>query len=94
MVYSVKKREDLENLNELVSIQKQAKEVRIEDKLGKQNLYGNMKKVSEPVTETIKITSEDLTKTIMLTSKENNKALDNLNDKLLDKMNDRGIIAS
>ena len=29
----------------------------------------------------------------MLTSKENNKALENLNDKLLDIMIDRGIIA-
>ena len=30
----------------------------------------------------------------MLTSQENNKALENLNPKLLERMNDRGVIAS
>ena len=48
----------------------------------------------EPVTDTIKNISENLTKTMMLTSKENNKAIENLNDKLLEIMNDRGIKAS
>ena len=53
-----------------------------------------MKKVVEPVTETIKNTSEDLTKTMMLTSEENNTALEILNDKLLDLLNGRGVLAS
>ena len=44
----------------------------------------------EPLTDTIKISSEYLTKNMMLTSKENNKALENLNDKHLQKMNHRG----
>ena len=51
-----------------------------------------MKKVLEPLTDTIKNTSEDLTKNMMLTSKENNKALENLHNKLLEIMNDRGIL--
>ena len=37
MLYSIKNREDLENLNELVSLQDQVKVVRLQDKLGKQN---------------------------------------------------------
>ena len=48
----------------------------------------------EPVTKTIKDVSEDVTKTMMITSKENNLALENSNNKLLETMNDRGILAS
>ena len=53
-----------------------------------------MDKVFEPVTKTIKAVSEDVTKTMMIPSKENNLALENLNNKLLEIMNDRGILAS
>ena len=53
-----------------------------------------MKKVFEPVTKSIKDVSEDVTRTMTETSKENNKALSNLNDKLLEIMNDWGILAS
>ena len=35
MLYSINDREDLENLNELVSLQDQVKVVRLQDKLGK-----------------------------------------------------------
>ena len=52
-----------------------------------------MKNEFEPVTDAIKNTSDDLTKTMMLTSIETNKALSNLNDKLLEKLNDTGILA-
>ena len=34
MLYSIKDREDLENLNELVSLQEQVKVVKLQDKLG------------------------------------------------------------
>ena len=53
-----------------------------------------MKKVFDPVTDTIKKTSEVLTKTLTQTSKENDKALESLNNKLLEIMNDRGILTS
>ena len=39
MLYAIKNREDLENLNELVSLQDQVKVVRLQDKLGKQNFH-------------------------------------------------------
>ena len=53
-----------------------------------------MKKVLEPVTETIENVFEDATKTKTMTenSKENNEALSNLNNKLLEKKNDKGTI--
>ena len=94
MLYSIKDREDLENLNELVSLQDQVKTVRLQDKLGKQNFHENMKKVFEPVTKSLENTSQDITKTITETSLKNNQAIENLNHKLLEIMNDRGIISS
>ena len=45
------------------------------------------------MTVAIKNTSENLTKTIKKTSIKNNKALKNLNEKVLELMNDKGMIA-
>ena len=53
-----------------------------------------MTKVFEPLTDTINKTSENITKTITESSINNNKAIENLNNKLLEIMNDRGILAS
>ena len=53
-----------------------------------------MKKVYEPVTQILEDFSKDITKTITETSIENNKSLSNVNNKLLEIMNDRGILAS
>ena len=53
-----------------------------------------MKKIFEPLTDTIKNTSENITKTITEISKDNNLSLEKLNSKLLEIMNDRGLIAS
>ena len=94
MLYSIKDRVDLESLNELVSLQDQVKTVRLQDKLGKQNFHEDMKKVFEPVTKSLENTSQDITKTITETSVKNNQAIENLDNKLLETMNDRGIIAS
>ena len=95
MLFATNNREDLERLNEVASLQDQVKAVRLQDKFGKQNFHEDMKKVFAPVTKTIKHVSEDVTKTtMMVTSKENNRALENINNKRLEIMNDRGIIAS
>ena len=94
MLYSIKNVEDLEKLNELVSLQDQVKVVELQDKLGEQNFHEDMKKVFEPVTKSLENTSEKLTKVITESSKENNLALENLNNKLLEIMNDRGILAT
>ena len=94
MLFSIKNIEELEKLTELVSLQNQVQEVRLQDKLGKQNFHEDMKKVFEPVTKSLENTSQKITKTITETAIKNNKALENLNNKLLEIMNDRGIIAS
>ena len=92
MLYSSKDREDLENLNELVSLQDQVKVVQLQDKLGKQNFHEDKKKVFEPVTKSLEKTYQD--KTMTENSIKNNQALENLNNKLLEIMNDRGVLAS
>ena len=94
MLYSIKDREDLENLTELVSLQEQVKVVRLQDKLGEQNFHEDMKKVFETVTKSIENTSENLTKSITETSIKNNLAIENININLLEIMNDRGILAT
>ena len=87
MLYSIKDREDLVNLNELVFLQNHVEAAISEDKIGKQNFF-------EPFTDTVKNNSETLTRTLTEASRENNKALENLNNKLLEIRSDRGMIAS
>ena len=94
MFYPIKDTENLQNINELVSLQNQVKVVRLQDKLGKQNFHENMKKVFEPVTKSLENTSQHITKTITETSINNNKALENLNNKLLEITNDRAILST
>ena len=94
MLYSIKNIEELEKLNELVSLQNRVKVDRLQDKLGKQNFHENMKKVFEPVTKSIKDVSEEVTKTMTENSIKINQALENFNNKLLEIMIDRGILAS
>ena len=44
MLLPTKNREDLDQFEELASIQRQVKDLRIQDKLGKQNFHENTKK--------------------------------------------------
>ena len=94
MLFPIKNIEDLENLNDLVSLQEQVKVVELQDKLGKQNFHEDMKKVFEPVTKSLENTSENLKKAITETSIKNNLAIENMNNNLLEIMNDRGILAT
>ena len=68
--------------------------VRLQDKLGEKNYHQNAEKLYKPVTDTIKNTSENLTKAITKSSIINIEALKELNKKLLEIMNDRGLLAS
>ena len=82
MLYSIKNRDVLENLIELVSLQSQVKAVKLQVKLGKQIFHEDMRKRFEPDADTTKNSPTDFTKTMMLTCKGNNKALENLDEKL------------
>ena len=53
-----------------------------------------MKKVFEPVTKYLENTSENLAKALTESSIKNNQAIENLNNKLLEIMNDRGKLAT
>ena len=62
MLYPIGNVEDLQKLNELVSLENQVKVVRLQDNLGKQNFHEDMRKVFQPMTNVIKNTSENITK--------------------------------
>ena len=94
MLFPIKDKEDLENLNELVSLQNQVKAVKFRNKLGKQNFHEDMKKVIETVTKSLENNSQDITKNKTETSIKNNQALENLNNNFLEIMIDRGVLES
>ena len=77
----------------MVSLESQVKAVGLQDKLGKQNFREDIKEVFEPVTKSLENISQDITKTITATSIKNNQAIENLNNKHLEFMIDRGILA-
>ena len=93
MLFPIRNVTELQNLNEAVSLQNQVKVAKLQDKLGEQSFHEDMIKVFEPLTNTIKKTSENITKTITESSFNNNKAIENLNEKVLELMNDKGLIA-
>ena len=94
MLYSIKNIEDLKDLNELVMLQDQVKAVKLQDKLGEQNCHQKSEKLFEPVTKSIENTSQNITKTIAESSLKNNQAIENLNNKLLEILNVRSLLAT
>ena len=93
MLYSIKNTDDLQKIDKLNSSQNQVEEIHLQDILGEQNFHENYKKSYRPLTDKMKDTSRDKTKTKTETSIKNNKALGNLNDKLLEILIDRGILS-
>ena len=61
---------------------KSKREVRLQDRLGKQNFQENVNKSYEPLTDTIEDTSRDITKTKTEVLSKNNKAISDLNEKV------------
>ena len=70
------------------------KAVKLKDKLGKKTFHEDMKKVFEPVTKSNKDVSQEVTKAITETFNKINKALEKLDNIILDLKNDRGILAT
>ena len=93
MLYSFNNREDIQKLDEAVLLQNQVQEVRLQDRLGEQNYHEDTKKFFKPMTDELKNTSEKITKTLSENSINSNKAIDNLNEKILELMNEKGLIA-
>ena len=52
-----------------------------------------MKEVFEPITKSLENNSENITKTIIETSNKNNKAISDLNEKVLELIDEKGLIA-
>ena len=93
MLFPIRNVEDLQNLNEAVSLQNQVQEVRLQNKLGDQNYHEDINKFFKPMADELKKTSEKITRTLTENSINKNKAIENLNEKILELMNDKGIIA-
>ena len=90
LLYSIKNREVLENLEELVSLINQVEEVRLQEKVGEQSFHEITKKNLNPLLIQSKLPPKTLTES----SAKNNKAPENLNVISLEILNDRGIMAS
>ena len=93
MLYPSKNREGLEKREELASLQNRVEDLRLQDKLGKQNHHEIVKNRYEPLTNTIKVIFQEITKTITKFSIKNNPAISDLNQKVLELMKDEGMIA-
>ena len=91
MIYAVKNKDDLKDLEGLDDLQSKVKQVRLVEKLGKQGYRYDIKELFEPITKSNKDASEEVTKNMTESSIKNNQALENINKKLLEIMNDRGI---
>ena len=89
MLYPIKNREDLQKLDEGVSLQNQIRAVRLQDKLGDQNYHEDAKNIFKPISDAIKNTSENIAKTLTENSINNNKAIENLNEKFIELMNEK-----
>ena len=94
MLYPINNREDLQKLNDAVLLQNQVQEVRLQNKLGDQNYHEDINKFFKAMTDELKNTSEKITRTLTENSINNNKAIENLNEKILELMNEQGMIAS
>ena len=94
MLFPINNIEGLQKLSEAVSLQNQVNEVRLQDRLGEQNYHEDSKKLFKPMTDVIKSTSESITKTLTENHNNNNtKAIENLNEKILELMDEKGMIA-
>ena len=93
MLYPINNGEDLEKLNDLILLKNEVQEVRLQNKLGEQNYHEDTKNFFKPMTDEIKNPSEKITKTLTENSINNNKAIENLNEKILELMIDKGMIA-
>ena len=94
MLFPIKNREDLKKLNDALLLQNQVQEVRLQNRLGDQNYHEDINKFFKPMTDELKNTSEKITRTLTENSINNNKAIENLNEKILELMDEKGMIAS
>ena len=79
----------MKKFGEVALLQDQVKALRMHDKLPKHKFHEDTEKLFEPLTQRNIDNSQDETETVTDTSIENNRALLNLNAKLLNILKDR-----
>ena len=95
MIYSIKNKEDLKDLEKLEVIQPKVKQDRLVEKLSKQGYHYDIKELFEPITKTVRDTNQKL----LEEAKSNTKAIENLDEtndyvKSSESMNEIEIIQS
>ena len=93
MLFTSRNREDLEKLEEQSLLKYQVEDLRLQDKLGKQIFHERMKILYQLFANSIKDTSRGITKTTRETFINRKKALEQINEKVLELMNNKGMIA-
>ena len=93
MIYAIKNKDDLKNLEELDDLQSKVKHVRLVEKLGKQGYHYDIKELFEPITKAV----TDSNQKLLEETKFNTKAIENLDElnkyvKTLELMNENGLI--
>ena len=92
-MFPIKNVKRLPNLNELDLLQNQVHVVRLQDKLGEQNYHRDRRNIFEPMTDAIKRTSRDIKNLITEISIKNNMVQERLNEKILNFLNEKGMVA-
>ena len=93
MLFTSRNREDLEKLEEQSLLKYQKEDLRLQDKLGKKIFHERMEILYQLFANSIKNTSRGITKTTRETSINRKKALEQINEKVLELMNNKGMIA-
>ena len=76
MVYSIKNKDEIRDLEELDDPQSKVKRVKLVRSLGKQSLHYDVKELFEPITKTLTETSQKL----LDETRFNTKAIENLDE--------------
>ena len=95
MIQSIKNKDDLKDLEELADLQSKVKQVRLDEKLGKQGFHQDTKQQFESITKAVTDTNEKF----LEETKYNTKAIESLDEsnvqaKALELMNKNGIVDS
>ena len=93
MIYAIKNKDDLKDLEELDNLQSKVKQVRLVEKLGKQGYHYDLKELFEPITKAV----TDSNQKLLEETKSNTKAIENLDEsnkyiKTLELMNKNEVI--
>ena len=95
MIYSIRNKDEIEDLNELEDLKSKVKQVRLVENLDKQGFHNDIKQLYEPITKAV----TDINQNLFEETKSKTKAIEELDDlsvhlKTFQLMNKNGVIDS